>query len=159
MRPAWSSCMAVIGSAIRATCSPCSSKASPAWLVRRHSRLFAGARVFLTDIVAEIPSALDWLAAHGASYGVAGPVVLSGWSAGAHLVAMALTIRTSMPDWRCRASTISRRSAYRPHNALKLTDTEIAKLSPLRLPVAHKRLDIAMAQRASGARARFNQFP
>ena len=29
------------------------------------------------------------------------------------------------------------------NNALKLTDQEIATLSPLRLPVVHKRLDIA----------------
>ena len=43
----------------------------------------------LTDIVTKYPS-LDWLAKNGESYGVSGPVVLSGWSAGAHLVAMAL---------------------------------------------------------------------
>ncbi|MFZ5736802.1 MAG: alpha/beta hydrolase, partial [Pseudomonadota bacterium] len=46
--------------------------------------------VTLTDIVAESRAALDWLAAHGAEHGVAGPVVTSGWSAGGHLVAMTL---------------------------------------------------------------------
>src|SRR4249920_721778 len=44
----------------------------------------------LTDIVTEISQSLDWLAENGGSYGIAGPVVISGWSAGAHLVAMAL---------------------------------------------------------------------
>src|SRR6201995_3729454 len=44
----------------------------------------------LTEIVTEIFQALDWLAQNGGSYGIFGPVVLSGWSAGAHLVAMAL---------------------------------------------------------------------
>src|SRR6202008_3266091 len=44
----------------------------------------------LTEIVKEISLALDWLAANSASYGIAGPVILSGWSAGAHLTAMAL---------------------------------------------------------------------
>jgi hypothetical protein len=29
------------------------------------------------------------------------------------------------------------------NNALKLTDNEVTKLSPLRLPIVHKRLDIA----------------
>ena len=44
----------------------------------------------LTEIVAEINAALDWLAAHGPAHGIAGPVVLSGWSAGGHLTAMCL---------------------------------------------------------------------
>ena len=44
----------------------------------------------LTEIVAEISQALDWLAGHGGSYGISGPAILSGWSAGAQLVAMAL---------------------------------------------------------------------
>jgi arylformamidase len=67
--------------------------------------------VSLTDIVAEISRALDWLAEHGASYGTSGPVVLSGWSAGAHLVAWRWTIRAYLQDWRFPVSTTSRRSA------------------------------------------------
>src|SRR5207344_3380951 len=42
----------------------------------------------LTGIVTEISDALDWLASNGEAYGIAGPVVLAGWSAGAQLVAM-----------------------------------------------------------------------
>ncbi|WP_448042651.1 alpha/beta hydrolase [Bradyrhizobium liaoningense] len=100
--------------------------------------------VSLTDIVGEIPRALDWLAAQGASYGIAGPVVLSGWSAGAHLVAMAL----DHPRVHAGLS-ISGVYDLAPirdtglNNALKLTDQEVAALSPLRLPVTQKRLDIA----------------
>src|ERR1700730_14887745 len=44
----------------------------------------------LTEIVAEINAALDWLSAHGPAHGINGPVVLSGWSAGGHLTAMCL---------------------------------------------------------------------
>ena len=39
--------------------------------------------VSLTDIVDEVRQALDWLAAHAPDHGVAGPVITSGWSAGA----------------------------------------------------------------------------
>ncbi|HTG19019.1 MAG TPA: alpha/beta hydrolase, partial [Reyranella sp.] len=44
----------------------------------------------LTEIVAEIDAALDWLAANGPAHGIAGKVVLSGWSAGGHLTAQCL---------------------------------------------------------------------
>ncbi|WP_456617679.1 MULTISPECIES: alpha/beta hydrolase [unclassified Bradyrhizobium] len=101
-------------------------------------------QVSLTEIVAEIPRALDWLAAHGASYGIAGPVVLSGWSAGAHLVAMALDhprVHAGLAMSGVYDLAPIRDTGL--NNALKLTDEEVATLSPLRLPVTHKRLDIA----------------
>ncbi|KYG20585.1 esterase [Bradyrhizobium sp. AT1] len=100
--------------------------------------------VSLTDIVAEVPRALDWLAANGASHGVAGPLVLSGWSAGAHLVAMALdhpAVHAGLAISGVYDLAPIRDTGL--NNALKLTDDEIAKLSPLRLPVTQKRLDIA----------------
>ncbi|UPJ66999.1 alpha/beta hydrolase [Bradyrhizobium sp. 191] len=100
--------------------------------------------VSLTDIVGEIPRALDWLAAHGASYGVAGPVVLSGWSAGAHLAAMALDhprVHAGLALSGVYDLAPIRDTGL--NDALKLTDQEIATLSPLRLPVTQKRLDIA----------------
>jgi acetyl esterase/lipase len=100
--------------------------------------------VSLTEIVTEISRSLDWLAQNGESYGISGPVVLSGWSAGAHLVAMAL-------DHPRVAAGLAISGVYdlAPirdtglNNALKLTAQEIARLSPLRLPAVHKRLDIA----------------
>ena len=100
--------------------------------------------VSLAEIVTEISRSLDWLAENGGSYGISGPVVLVGWSAGAQLVAMAL-------DHPRVAAGLAISGVYdlAPirdtglNNALKLTDQEIARLSPLRLPAVHKRLDIA----------------
>ena len=98
----------------------------------------------LTEIVAEVSQALDWLAQNGDSYGISGPVILSGWSAGAQLTAMAL-------DHPRVAAGLAISGVYdlAPirdtglNNALKLTDREIAELSPLHLPAVQKRLDIA----------------
>jgi arylformamidase len=98
----------------------------------------------LTQIVTELSQALDWLAKNGEAYGVSGPVILSGWSAGAHLVAMALDHPRVTAG--LAISGVYDLAPIRDtglNNALKLTDEEIAKLSPLRLPVVHKRLDIA----------------
>ena len=98
----------------------------------------------LSEIVGEISHALDWLAANGASYGIAGPVILSGWSAGAHLTAMAL-------DHPVVAAGLAISGVYdlgpirdtALNVALKLTDEEVTRLSPLRLPVVQKHLAIA----------------
>jgi arylformamidase len=98
----------------------------------------------LTDIVRNISLALDWLAANGPSHGIAGPVILSGWSAGAHLAALAL-------DHPLAAAGLAISGVYdlapirdtSLNIALKLTDEEIEKLSPLRLPIVQKRLAIA----------------
>jgi acetyl esterase/lipase len=98
----------------------------------------------LTRIVTEISQALDWLDKNGGSYGMSGPVVLSGWSAGAQLVAMALDHPRVTAG--LAISGVYDLAPIRDtglNNALKLTDQEIAQLSPLRLPVVHKRLDIA----------------
>ncbi|MCK1514433.1 alpha/beta hydrolase [Bradyrhizobium sp. 190] len=98
----------------------------------------------LTEIVAEISRSLDWLTQNGESYGISGPVVLSGWSAGAHLVAMALEHPRVTAG--LAISGVYDLAPIRDtglNNALKLTDQEVARLSPLRLPAVHKRLDIA----------------
>jgi acetyl esterase/lipase len=98
----------------------------------------------LTEIVGEIRASLDWLAANGAKHGVAGPIITSGWSAGGHLVAMTL-------DHPAVAAGLAISGVYELapirdtelNDKLKLTDAEIETLSPLRLPVVDKRLDIA----------------
>lgn len=98
----------------------------------------------LTQIVTEISQALDWMAKNGEAYGVSGPVVLSGWSAGAQLVAMALDHPRVTAG--LAISGVYDLAPIRDtglNNALQLTDQEVANLSPLRLPVVHKRLDIA----------------
>jgi arylformamidase len=98
----------------------------------------------LTEITGEISLALDWLAANGASHGICGPVILSGWSAGAHLTAMAL-------DHPVVAAGLAISGVYdlapirdtALNQALKLTDQEVARLSPLHLPMVQKQLAIA----------------
>jgi acetyl esterase/lipase len=100
--------------------------------------------VSLTEIVTEVSRSLDWLAQNGAAYGISGPVVLSGWSAGAQLVAMALDHPRVTAG--LAISGVYDLAPIRDtglNNALKLTDQEVAGLSPLRLPAVHKRLDIA----------------
>jgi acetyl esterase/lipase len=98
----------------------------------------------LTQIVQEISLALDWLAANGASRGIAGPIVLSGWSAGAQLAA--LTLHHPVVTAGLAISGVYDLARIRDTSlnaALRLTDEEIAKLSPLRLPVVQKPLAIA----------------
>jgi hypothetical protein len=83
-RPVWSLSVAAIGSAIRATSLPCWSREWPRWSVAIPDYSPAP-EATLTETVQEIS-----LAANGPSRGIAGAVVLSGWSAGAHLTALAL---------------------------------------------------------------------
>jgi arylformamidase len=97
----------------------------------------------LTQIVAEIRSALDWLAAHGSEHGIAGPLVLSGWSAGGHLTA--LTLDHPRISAGVAMSGLYELGPIRDtylNEKLKLTDEEIASLSPLRLPSIDKPLAI-----------------
>lgn len=101
----------------------------------------------LTEIVAEIGDALDWLTREGPQHGIAGPIVLSGWSAGGHLVAMALN--HSAVTAGLAVSGVYELAPIRDtflNGALNLTDEEVATLSPLRLPVVQKPLAIAYGE-------------
>jgi acetyl esterase/lipase len=98
----------------------------------------------LTQIVVEIGLCLDWLAARGADHGIAGPIVLSGWSAGAHLTALHLGHPAVVGG--LALSGVYELGPIRDTGldaALRLTDAEIAALSPLRAPVTPKPLVIA----------------
>ena len=44
----------------------------------------------LTQITNELRSAFDWLNAKGAEHGIAGPIIVTGWSASGHLTAFLL---------------------------------------------------------------------
>ena len=98
----------------------------------------------LTAIAAEIRQALDWLTRNGRSYGIGGAIVLSGWSAGAHLAALSL-------DHPAVAAGLAISGVYELgplrdtylNDKLRLTDDEIETLSPLRLRVVPKPLAIA----------------
>ena len=98
----------------------------------------------MTDINAEIHAALDWLAEHGPAHGIAGRVVLSGWSAGGHLTAMGLAHRSVVAG--LAISGIFELGPVRDtylNDKLRMTEAEIVALSPLRLPVVNKPLAIA----------------
>jgi arylformamidase len=102
----------------------------------------------LTQIVAEIRAALDWLQANGKSVGIAGRIVVSGWSAGGHLAAMALDHPAVTAG--LAVSGIYELGPLRDtylNDKLKLSDDEIAALSPLRLPAVGKPLTIAYGTR------------
>ena len=102
----------------------------------------------LTGIVAETRAALDWLQAEGAGHGIAGPLVLAGWSAGAHLAVVAL-------DHPAVSAGLAISGVYdlepirdtRLNDALSLTEAEVTALSPLRLPPTPKPLVIAYGAR------------
>ena len=98
----------------------------------------------MTEIVAEIDAALDWLAAHGAEHGVAGPVLLSGWSAGGHLAAMALGHpRVAAGLAISGIYELGRLRDTAQDAALRLSDAEVAAFSPLRLAPVRKTLAIS----------------
>ncbi|RYJ03009.1 MAG: alpha/beta hydrolase [Acetobacteraceae bacterium] len=102
----------------------------------------------LTQITGEITAALDWLQAHGAEHGIAGKVVISGWSAGGHLVGMAMP--HPLVTAGLAISGIFELAPIRDTDLdekLHLTEAEIAALSPMRLPVVNKPMAIAYGSR------------
>jgi arylformamidase len=102
----------------------------------------------LAAIVAEIDAALAWLAEQGRAHGIAGPLVVSGWSAGGHLTAMALAHPAVVSG--LAISGVFELGPIRDtylNEKLNLTDGEIATLSPLRLPVVAKPMAIAYGTR------------
>ena len=97
----------------------------------------------LAEIHGEITAALDWLAANGAQHGIAGPVLLSGWSAGGHLTAMSLGHKRVAAG--LAISGLYELGPIRDtylNEALRLTDAETVALSPLRLPPVAKTMAI-----------------
>lgn len=102
----------------------------------------------LADIVAELRLALDWLLEHRTTYGIGGPIILSGWSAGGHLAALLL-------EHPCVAAGLAISGVYELgpirdtylNEKLRLTDVEMTTLSPLRLAQSAKPLDIAYGTR------------
>ena len=97
----------------------------------------------LTEIVAEIHAALDWLAGNGGAHGIAGKAILSGWSAGGHLTAACLGHRRISAG--IAISGVFELGPIRDtylNEKLQLTDNEIEALSPLRQPMIEKPLAI-----------------
>lgn len=99
----------------------------------------------MRTIVAEIGQALDWLADHGPNHGIAGPLVIAGWSAGAQLAALHLGHPRVVAG--LAISGIYELASLRDTNlnqALNLSDDDIAEFSPLRRDVVHKPLVVSV---------------
>ena len=102
----------------------------------------------LTTITWQVSRALDWLAANGAAHGIGGPIVVAGWSAGGHLAALAaehpaVTAALAM-------SGIHELAPIRDtflNDKLRLTEDEVADLSPIRRAVVQKPIAIAYGAR------------
>lgn len=98
----------------------------------------------LTGIVDEMWLALDWLRETGPSHGIAGPLVVAGWSAGAQLAALVLShpgVTAGLAISGVHDLAPLRDTYLNP--VLNISDAEIAALSPLRLPPVRKPLAIA----------------
>ena len=98
----------------------------------------------LTQIVQQVHAGLDWLGSHGAAHGMAGPIVLSGWSAGGHLTAMGAEHPAVAAG--LAISGIFELGPIRDtylNEKLALTDAELLGLSPQRRPVVQKPMAIA----------------
>ncbi len=90
-----------------------------------------------TRIVRDTHRALDWLAAQGPRHGLAGPVILAGWGAGAHLAALML-------DHPRVLAGIGICGLYDLEAApVEATELEVIALSPLRMPVVSKPFIVA----------------
>jgi arylformamidase len=99
----------------------------------------------LTRIASELRAAFDWLDARGAEHGIAGRVIVTGWSAGGHLTALML-------DHPKVAAGLAISGVFElaplrdsPHvnDQVRLTEVEIETLSPVRRPGVDKPLSIA----------------
>jgi acetyl esterase/lipase len=102
----------------------------------------------LAQIVTELRASLDWLAIHGPEYGITGPIIVSGWSAGGQLAAMLLD--HALIQAGLAISGVYELGPLRDtylNAKLQLSEQEIAGLSPLRLPVIAKPLAIAYGSR------------
>ena len=101
----------------------------------------------LRGIVGEIDAALDWLSREGKAHGIAGRLVVSGWSAGGHLAAIALEHPAVTAGLALSGifELAPLRETYL-NEKLRLTAEEIAQLSPLRRPVSPKPLVVAYGE-------------
>lgn len=99
----------------------------------------------LSQIIIELRMALDWLHANAADHGIRGPVILSGWSAGGLMTALFLDHPVVSAGLAVSGVFDLAHLRDSPHvnDKLKLTEEEVARLSPMRRPMAAKPLAIA----------------
>jgi acetyl esterase/lipase len=99
----------------------------------------------LTQITRELRAALDWFAAQAGGHGIAGPLILSGWSAGGHLTAALLDHPRVAAGMAISGvfELAPLRDSPHVNDKVKLTEVEIKTLSPMRMPGVDKPLSIA----------------
>jgi acetyl esterase/lipase len=99
----------------------------------------------LTQITRELRSALDWFAEHAGAHGIAGPLILSGWSAGGHLTAFLLDHPRVSAGLAISGvfELAPLRDSPHVNEKVRLTEVEIETLSPMRLRGVDKPLSIA----------------
>ena len=104
----------------------------------------------LTRIARELHRAMDWLAGQGPLHGIAGPVLVSGWEAGAQLAALLL----DHPRVRAGLGLSGLYDLAPLEEALGLSPLEVEALSPLRLPVVRKPFAQACGEAEAAERQR-----
>src|SRR5262249_14699224 len=99
----------------------------------------------LTQITSELQTAFDWLNARGAEHGIAGPIIVTGWSAGGHLTAFLLDHPTVSAGLSISGvfELAPLRDSPQVNDKVKLTEVEVETLSPMRRPSVNKPLSIA----------------
>lgn len=98
----------------------------------------------LGQIVEEVGIAMDYLAERRRSLGFSGPLIVSGWSAGGHLAAMALSHPAAVAGLAISGifELAPLADTYLNGN-MRFSHDEVARLSPARRPVVPKPLDVA----------------
>jgi acetyl esterase/lipase len=99
----------------------------------------------LTQITNELRTAFDWLNAKGAEHDIAGPIIVTGWSAGGHLTAFILDHPKVSAGLSISGvfELAPLRDSPQVNDKLKLTEVEVETLSPMRRPSVNKPLSIA----------------
>ena len=99
----------------------------------------------LTQIANELRAALDWFDVQAGAHGIAGPLILSGWSAGGHLTAFLLDHPRVTAGLAISGvfELAPLRDSPHVNDKVQLSEVEIETLSPMRLPGVDKPLSIA----------------
>src|SRR5215472_157844 len=99
----------------------------------------------LTQIASELRTAFDWLDSEAADHGIEGRVIVTGWSAGGLLTALALDHRKAAAALAVSGvfELAPLRDSHHVNDKLNLTELEIETLSPMRRPGGNKPLSIA----------------
>src|SRR5262249_25975087 len=99
----------------------------------------------LTQIAGELRTAFGWFDSEAADHGIEGPVIVTGWSAGGFLTALALQHRKAAAGLAISGvfELAPLRDSPHVNKKVKLTEAETEPLSPMRLRGVNKPLSVA----------------